>query len=77
MIQYLGHVIPKEGLAVDLEKFKFVLDWPILKDMENIRSFMGITRYYHNFKEGFSIISHNITSFQNNGVKFEWMQRFQ
>ncbi|WP_267994978.1 reverse transcriptase domain-containing protein, partial [Actinobacillus pleuropneumoniae] len=28
-IQYLGHVITKEGIAVDPEKIKTIMEWPI------------------------------------------------
>jgi hypothetical protein len=41
-IQYLGHVISAEGIVVDLEKTKSIMEWPVPKDVANIRSFMGI-----------------------------------
>jgi hypothetical protein len=43
-IQYLGHVISKDGIEVDPEKIKSIMEWPIPKDVADIRSFMGITR---------------------------------
>jgi hypothetical protein len=33
---------------------------------------MGLLGYYRRFTEGFSNISHPITSFQKDGIKFEW-----
>ena len=44
-IQYLGHVVTKEGISVDPEKIKGIKDWPVPKDVTDVRSFMGITRY--------------------------------
>ena len=44
-IQYIGHVISEEGIAVDPEKIKAIMEWSIPKDVANIRSFMGITGY--------------------------------
>ena len=32
-IQYLGHVVTKEGISVDPEKIKAIEDWPIPKDV--------------------------------------------
>ena len=61
-IQYLGHVVTKEGISVDLEKIKEIKKWQVLKYVTDIRSFMGITGYYHRFIEGFSRIANPITS---------------
>ena len=63
-IQYLGHVVTKEGISVDPEKIQEIEDWPVPKDIIDVRSFMGITGYYRRFIEGFSKIANPITSLQ-------------
>jgi hypothetical protein len=68
-IQYLGHVISAEGIAVDPEKIRSIMEWSIPKDMGDIRLFMGITEYYRKFIEGFSKIAYPITSLQKKGTK--------
>jgi hypothetical protein len=35
-IQYLGHVISEDGIAVDPEKIKEIMEWPIPKDVADI-----------------------------------------
>jgi len=45
-IQYLGHIITKRGIAVDPEKIRTIMEWPIPKDVADIRSFMGLAGYY-------------------------------
>ena len=42
-IQYLGHVVTKEGISVDPEKIKEIKDWSVPKDVTDVRSFLGIT----------------------------------
>ena len=74
-IQYLGHVVTKEGISVDPEKIKAIEDWLVPKDVTNVRSFMGITGYYRRFIEGFSKIANPITSLQKKGKKFDWNQK--
>jgi hypothetical protein len=76
-IQYLGHFISSEGIAVDLEKIKAIMEWLVHKDVEDIRSLMGITGYYRRFIEGFSKIAYPITSLQKKGTKFNWSQKCQ
>ena len=74
-IQYLGHVVTKEGILVDPKKIKAIEDWPVPKDVMDVRSFMGITGYYRRFIEGFSKIANPITSLQKKGNKFDWNKK--
>jgi len=76
-IQYLGHVISKEGIAVDPEKIKTILEWPVPKDVADIRSFMGLAGYYRRFVEGFSRVAYPITSLQKKGRSFKWSSECQ
>eukprot|EP00253_Pinus_taeda_P020519 PITA_20519 len=71
-IQYLGHVITKEGIAVDPEKIRTIMEWPIPKDVTDIRSFMGLPGYYRRFVEGFSRVAYPITSLHKKGKVFKW-----
>jgi hypothetical protein len=68
----LGHIISEEGIAVDPEKIEAIRGWPTPRNVSEIRSFMGLVGYYRRFIEGFSKISHPITSLQKKGIKFEW-----
>eukprot|EP00253_Pinus_taeda_P026215 PITA_26215 len=76
-IQYLGHVITKEGIAVDPEKIRTIMEWPIPKDVADIRSFMGLAGYYRRFVESFSRIAYTITSLQKKGKVFKWTAECQ
>ena len=74
-IQYLGHVVTKERIFANPEKIRAIEDWPVSKDVMDVRSFMGITGYYRRFIEGFSRIENPITSLQKKGNKFDWNQK--
>jgi hypothetical protein len=71
-VQYLGHVISKEGVEVDSDKIKFTMDWPTLEDVSDIISSVVLIGYYRIFIKGFSKIGFPITSLQKKGVKFLW-----
>jgi hypothetical protein len=68
----LGHIISKDGIAVNPKKIEAIREWSALKNVAEVRSFMGIVGYYKIFIEGFSKIAHPITSLQRKGVKFQW-----
>jgi hypothetical protein len=69
-IHYLGHIISEDGIAMDPEKIESIREWSVPKNVTKVKSFMGIAGYYNIFIEGFSNISHPITSLQRKGVKF-------
>jgi hypothetical protein len=41
-IHYLGHIISKDGIAVDPKKIKSIREWSSLKNVTGMRSFMGL-----------------------------------
>ena len=68
-------MITKEGISVDLDKIKAIIEWHVPKDIIDVRSFMGIIGYYHKFIEGFSKIMNPIISLQKKGKRFIWDQK--
>jgi len=49
------------------------MEWAIPKNVDEVRSFMGLAGYYKRFIRNFSRTSYSITSLQWKGKKFEWM----
>jgi hypothetical protein len=43
---YLGHIINKQGLQVHQEKIKAIMDWPIPKNITELKGFFGLCSYY-------------------------------
>ena len=39
---YLGFVVSIEGLKMDLEKLKAILEWPTPRSVKEVRSFDGL-----------------------------------
>eukprot|EP00253_Pinus_taeda_P033350 PITA_33350 len=71
-VHYLGHVVSKEGITVDLEKIRAIMEWAAPKNVDEVRSFMGLVGYYRRFIRNFSYITYPITSLQRKDKKFEW-----
>ena len=41
-IHYLGHIIYEEGVTVDPNKIRAIMDWSSPKNVSEVRSFMGL-----------------------------------
>ena len=55
-IRYLGHIINGEGLHMDKEKLKAMLEIPIPKTVDQVRAFIGMVNYYGKFVPDFSTV---------------------
>jgi hypothetical protein len=76
-IQFLGHVLSANGIAVDPSEVKDILEWKPPTIVHQVRSFLGLAGYYHRFIPDFSKIVKPITSLLNNDTKFNWSLAFE
>jgi hypothetical protein len=71
-VEFLGHVISKEGIAVNPSKVASILEWEAPKNVKQIRGFMGMPGYYRRFIEGFSKIAGPMTKLLRKNTPFIW-----
>ena len=69
-VSFLGHVIFGEGVAVDLEKVKAVVQWTRPTSVFEIQSFLGLAGYYRRFIEGFSKLWRPLTALTRKNAHF-------
>ena len=68
----MGHVISEEGVQVDPEKVKAVLEWEAPKNPTEVRSFLGLAGYYRRFIKDFAKLSTPLTKLTRKGTDFVW-----
>ena len=73
-VAFLGHIITRDGLAVDPTKVEAVRSWKSPQTVAEIRSFLGLAGYYRRFVKDFSKISAPITRLTRKNVPFVWTE---
>ena len=56
-VEFLGVVIGLEGIKMEEEKVKGVLEWLTPKCVKDVQKFLGLANYYRWFIEGFAMVA--------------------
>nr|GFB71602.1 putative reverse transcriptase domain-containing protein [Tanacetum cinerariifolium] len=71
-VQFLGHLVNREGIHVDPSKVELVKNWKTPESPIEIRSFLGLVGYYRRFIENFSKIAKPLTQLTQKNKAYVW-----
>ncbi|GBG76308.1 hypothetical protein CBR_g22056 [Chara braunii] len=63
-LEYLDYFVTPEGISPLSDKIQAIQEWPKLKTVTNVRSFLGLTGYYQRFIKGYSKIAAPLSKLQ-------------
>jgi hypothetical protein len=70
-VDYLGHIIGKDGVRVDPKKIEHMKDWPHPKNIKRLHGFLDLTCYYHKFVKNYEKIAAPLTALLKKNA-FTW-----
>ena len=74
-VGFLGVIIGPEGIKMEKEKVKGVLEWPTPKCVKDVQKFLGLANYYCQFIEGFVSIARPLHDMVKKDKKWEWTEK--
>ena len=74
-VGFLGVVIGPEGIKMEEEKVKGVLEWPTPKCVKDVQKFLRLTNYYHRFIKGFVAVARLLYDMVKKDKKWDWTER--
>lgn len=75
-VEYLGHVITREGVATDPRKISAIKEWPTPKNIRQLRGFLGLSGYYRRFIRNYGQISRPLTTLLKRD-SYQWTEQTQ
>ena len=71
-VNYLGHIVSRDGVDPDPVKLISVKNFPAPKDVDGIRSFLGLASYYRRFIKNFAEKAHALSILTKKNSAWQW-----
>ena len=71
-VNFLGFIISADGVEMDQEKIKTVLEWETPESVKEIQSFLEFSNFYRRFIEGYSKLTRPLTDLMKKSQKITW-----
>ena len=76
-MEFLGHAIDGNGIHPDPNKVSLIKDWPVPKNVSELRSFLGISNYYRRFILAYSRRASPLTALTKKDCQWIWTDTCQ
>ena len=76
-VAYLGHVVSASGVTPDMNKVEAIRNFPLPRNVRDVRAFLGLAGYYRTFIKDFAALSKPLTILMRKDTKFQWSETQQ
>ena len=71
-VEYLGHIIDSKGLHSSNKKLEAILKAPIPRNVQQLRSLLGLVNYYRKFVPNMASVLHPLNQLLRQDVRWNW-----
>ena len=71
-VEYLGHIVTEDGIKPDPKKQQAIHNYPTPKNVDQVRSFLGLAGYYRKFVKNYADKAHSLTKLTSKNVEWQW-----
>ncbi|KAL0147989.1 hypothetical protein M9458_056716, partial [Cirrhinus mrigala] len=71
-VPFLGYIVSSEGIRMDPNKVKAVVDWPTPDSRKALQRFLGFANFYQRFIRNFSQLAAPLTAITSTRTTFRW-----
>ncbi len=76
-VTFLGSVVSAEGISMDPDKVRAVIDWPVPDSRVVLQRFLGFANFYRRFIRNFSQVAAPLTFLTSSKTRFAWSEAAQ
>ena len=71
-VEFLSMIMGKGNIHMDNSKIKAILEWPKLKNMKGVQSFLELANFYCQFISGYAQVAHPLNDLTKKDMPFIW-----
>ena len=76
-VDFLRMIVEKDGIKMDQEKVKAVLNWPAPMNVKGVRSFLDLANFYRRFIQDYAQVARPLNNLLKKDVLFKWKEAQQ
>ena len=76
-VEFLGMTISAEGIKMNNDKVKAILEWPTPKTVHGVRSFLGLANFYQRFIKDYAQVACPLNDLTKKDQVFKWKESQQ
>jgi len=71
-VEFCGHLVNAEGIKIHPRNIEVVQNWPVPKDVSDVRSFLGLVNYFRDFIPSMAEICFPLTELLTDKASWRW-----